>query len=616
MKIYLHYSIKLPNFVAYTENSSEIAGNTRKRDFMTDHKCEDWRFIIPEIVNDGLLVLLEGDIMFANQAFAEMVHYEVDDLLDLTFDDIMEPMSRRQHKAMIEDLYDGEVEREFNTRLQTKIGTVIQVEIKPWPVEYDAELATLLIVRNISDQLALETAVIELENRFASLYDRSPIAYFTISREGIIEQINLEAENLLGCDGSEIVGRNINEFIPEDAKLMDIGGQLIREVLRGKNVTGIEIPMRKKDDRIFWANISSRALTSEAEHPSEIAVAIIDVTTRRQYEEKMKTEKQRADLYLDLMTKDLNYINQNALFELEVIAMSTDIPDYLRANIRKTSWNIRRASRMIANMTIILTMTNSPPQIEKTSITQHLKRALREADRDFDQKMLVATQTTSRDEIHVLGNSYLWYVFFNIVHNTLMYTDSEEVKLDIRAKHVERGTKVRIEFSDWGPGIPDDMKSQIFRRDDNTEEDDYLKGLGLTVVDRIIGELAGTVYVQDRVSGQSEKGCKVVVEIPAWIDEDESPCGKDTCITFYKSEHCVFCEPVMNTLFGIFDEFHLSRSIMKIIDVENPDSEVSADDLPALPAIHFCEDELAGYVSDEELRSAVLKMLMMPCQED
>ncbi|MBD3408247.1 MAG: PAS domain S-box protein [Candidatus Lokiarchaeota archaeon] len=583
---------------------------------MTDQKCEDWRFLIPEIVNDGLLVLLDGDIMFANRAFADMIHYETDELLDLVFEDIMEPMSRRQHKALIDDLYDGEVKREFNTRFQTKVGTVIQVEIKPSQVEFDNELAVLLVVRNISDQLALETAMIELENRFASLYDKSPIAYFTLSRDGVIEQINLEAEKLLGCEGSEIVGRNLNDFIPEDSKMKDIAGQLVREVLRGKNVTGIEIPMKKKDGKLFWANVSSRPLNTDGGHAAEIAFTVIDVTARRQYEERMELEKQRADLYLDLMTKDLNYINQNALFELEVISMSPEIPEELRSNIRKTSWNIRRASRMIANMTIILTISNAAPIPQKTNISPHLTRAIREADRDFETKKLVVKKKMSSDDMFVTGNAYLWYIFFNIAHNTLMYTDSEEVKLDIRAKYIERGTMVRLEFSDWGPGIPDDMKRQIFRREENTQEDTVLKGLGLTVVDRIVTELNGSVHVQDRVSGQPEKGCKVVVELPAWLEDEETPCGKETCITFYKSEHCVFCEPVMNTLYGIFDELMINRSIMRIIDVEDPASGVSADELPALPAIHFCEEELAGFVSDEDLRSAVLKMLMMPCQEE
>ena len=102
---------------------------------------------------------------------------------------------------------------QFPTRFISKNGQIVHVEIKPTSVTFDGAPAVLACVRNVSTQVALETTVTELENRFATLYDMSPIAYFMLSREGAIEQVNAAAEELLGIEAEELIGKPISDSI-------------------------------------------------------------------------------------------------------------------------------------------------------------------------------------------------------------------------------------------------------------------------------------------------------------------------------------------------------------------------------------------------------------------
>ncbi len=132
-------------------------------------------------------------------------------------------------------------------------------------------------------------------------------------------------------------------------------------------------------------------------------------------------------------------------------------------------------------------------------------------------------------------------------------------------------------------------------------------------MNQLVTDLGGQIWVEDRVSGDPLQGSRFVIELPAWKEEVELPCGRDTCITFYKSEHCVFCGPVHDTLIGVIDELGVSRSLISVVNVDDPDSEISEEDLAAMPTVRICEEELEGYQEEDDIRTAVLKMIMMSC---
>ncbi|MFW9925620.1 MAG: PAS domain S-box protein, partial [Candidatus Thorarchaeota archaeon] len=264
---------------------------------MTDKtRKSSWLHRVIEVVRDGFVVIQDEYIVLTNSAFSDMLGYERDGLLDTEFEELIDRKSRYRDKDLIEAFVTGENPERFITRLAAKDGNVLHVEITPAIIELESEPAIIATVRNVTSQMELEAAVSELENRFATLYDMSPVAYFTLNRNGMIEQVNEAAENLLGCEADSLIGQSLSVYLPEPEPLYDPGADIVKEVLRGNPVTGLEIQMKRRDGKLIWVNISSRALISGTEKPDEIGITAFDITSRRNFEERLREESKRANL--------------------------------------------------------------------------------------------------------------------------------------------------------------------------------------------------------------------------------------------------------------------------------------------------------------------------------
>ena len=112
--------------------------------------------------------------------------------------------------------------------------------------------------------------------------------------------------------------------------------------------------------------------------------------------------------------------------------------------------------------------------------------------------------------------------------------------------------------------------------------------------------------VEDRDPSDLSQGSKFIVLLPVWKEELKIP-----PIMFYKSDHCVFCGPVLESLTAVLTEMSISPSNIQLINVDDPDSEVSEDDLPALPTINMGNKQLAGFMSEDDLRVEVTSLLLM-----
>jgi len=171
------------------------------------------------------------------------------------------------------------------------------------------------------------------------------------------------------------------------------------------------------------------------------------------------------------------------------------------------------------------------------------------------------------------GHQYLSQVLFNIIHNSAMYDERENVEIEINAEIID-SRLVRIEFADHGPGILDPLKEFIFKRSGHPDAQVVGRGLGLTLADNIVRSLNGQIWVEDRVEGDPSKGAKFVCIFPVWTDETDLPCGGKKCITFYKSAHCFWCDPVYDLLMRLMEELSIARSIVELVDVDDPNADL------------------------------------------
>ena len=576
---------------------------------------EDEYFGMVMLANDGIIILQDDRIVMANPAFLEMMEYDFPSLEGRPITDLLEPATAHQFSEAQDSQNWGQSgQPAFRTRFLKKDGSIVHVEISTSDFVLSRKPAIMGIVRNVTRQVELEAAIDISENRYRTLFDSSPIAYFSLSLMGNVLQVNKAATRLLGYEEEDMLRRNFASFLPNGLG-KDIVSQMLSEAANGKTVEDFELQMKTSDGRSTWVSVTANLLEYQ-DQSSTIALMALDIDRRKNAEEREKIERERANLYLEVMTHDLNNVNQSLLFSTGLLENSDDIPEQYRPLLHESSWNVRRAARMVANLRALFRIANDPPTRAKVDFNDFLQSSLGTVRRDFPWKTLELNSNIEAGFFEVAGHEYLEHVCFNILHNAMTFDEKDTVVLDVNAEVVEEVKMLRIEFADRGPGVPDSAKEHIFRRTGSPDEQIVGRGLGLTLVDRIVKNIGGKIRVEDRVKGDPSQGARFVLMLPLWIEAPEFHCGRNTCITFYKSNHCVFCDPAMEILTQVLDSFNVPQSMVEIINVDDPGVEIDEQELPMLPYIKVCEEELTGFISESAIRSCVMNLIMTNCYPD
>jgi signal transduction histidine kinase len=123
----------------------------------------------------------------------------------------------------------------------------------------------------------------------------------------------------------------------------------------------------------------------------------------------------------------------------------------------------------------------------------------------------------------VLASELLRDVFANLVMNSIKHSTGP-LTIDIEVTNtLENGKKFcKVIVSDNGPGIPDDIKKVLFNRFIRGSTKARGSGLGLYIVKSLVGDFKGRVWVEDRIPGNYREGCKFIVILPEFDQEQDS----------------------------------------------------------------------------------------------
>ena len=119
----------------------------------------------------------------------------------------------------------------------------------------------------------------------------------------------------------------------------------------------------------------------------------------------------------------------------------------------------------------------------------------------------------------VLSNALLKGLFYNLLSNACKYGGGRPVNVHVDSLE-DQGTKWwRVAIEDHGKGIPDEMKTRLFKRFDQFDNSHAAEGhgLGLSVVNELIKRYNGRILAEDRVAGDHTKGARMVVLLPQYI---------------------------------------------------------------------------------------------------
>jgi signal transduction histidine kinase len=211
---------------------------------------------------------------------------------------------------------------------------------------------------------------------------------------------------------------------------------------------------------------------------------------------RLEVANDETNLYLDIMTHDINNINTAALGYLDLLAAGLDGENKKFGDIVVKS--INQSIEIIGNVSTI------------RRIHEH-KAALKPVKLDsvIRNEILHFSGTTIQyagTEAVVLADDLLGQVFTNLIGNSVKFCgENGEITISVG----EQDNNILVTVADNGPGISDQMKPQVFDRFRKGKSKKSGKGLGLFITRHLIEGYGGRVWAEDRVPGHQDQGAAI-----------------------------------------------------------------------------------------------------------
>ncbi|MDY6776076.1 MAG: PAS domain-containing protein [Halobacteria archaeon] len=104
-------------------------------------------------------------------------------------------------------------------------------------------------------------------------------------------------------------------------------------------------------------------------------------------------------------------------------------------------------------------------------------------------------------DVDVEANDLLSTVFRNLLNNAVQHNDSEEPRVEVSAE--EEDGEVVVTVADNGPGVPDDLKDEIFGKGERGLESEGT-GVGLYLAKTVVESYGGEIWVEDSDLGGAD----------------------------------------------------------------------------------------------------------------
>jgi PAS domain S-box-containing protein len=251
-----------------------------------------------------------------------------------------------------------------------------------------------------------------------------------------------------------------------------------------------------------------------------------DITEHQHAEQELrKSEKlyreayERAELFKDVFTHDINNIFHNIKSSAELISIlkaKSGSLDNLDEFFQIIDNQIDRGVKLINNVQKISKLEESEIMLRNVDVYEVLDEAIQFANKSAQEKELDIQIDKKIPNASVRANEFLLDVFENILHNAIKYNQNQPIKIQINISETQNNRKnyLLMEFKDNGIGITDENKETIFQK--GHKKDNHVRGMGigLSLVKKIIESYNGKIWVENRIEGEYSQGSNFVIEIP------------------------------------------------------------------------------------------------------
>jgi len=472
-----------------------------------------------ERVRHGLYISSkEGKFLDCNQAMWGLLGYKDKEeflKIDIAKDLYVNPEDRTAFMTTVEKLgfvkdYEVEFKKKNGERITVLLTATAKRDETGTTIGYEG------INIDISDRKKMERELKEANDFLMNLIESSVDGIIVTDMKGDILIFNRGAENILGYNREEVVGKmNIRNIYPpgvarevmEKLKSPDFGGM-------GK-LTSFPIFHQRKDGELIEGDLSASIIYDEKGHEIASVGIFKDLRERLRIERELQkmqeallqSEKLAA---MGRLTSQIAHELNNPIYGImnTLELLKTEIPpENKRRRILELSLSeIQRLSEMLRNM-----LSFSKPEEEKrrpVKIDGLIEGILLVMEKQMKESNIQVELSFDPDIPEIMASTnQMRQVLLNIFKNA---KEAMPKGGTLFVRTSQEDNRVLIHIQDTGIGIPEAIKDKIFDAFFTTKQKVKGVGLGLSVCYGIIRDHGGEI----KVKSEEGKGTTFTIGLP------------------------------------------------------------------------------------------------------
>ena len=252
---------------------------------------------------------------------------------------------------------------------------------------------------------------------------------------------------------------------------------------------------------------------------------LVGTTEARAIQREIAAEREAARAAQMEKTRDLlkhlnGILRHEVLNSVTVIQGNTDIvleDDTLDDESRDLLETVRsrcdEITEIVDDVRVLIRASQEDETLEPVSLSEAVRREEEKLRESFDD---VEVRSTVPDGVEVVGDTLLPRVFSNLLTNAVEHNQGE-ARVDVEMTVDEDEGTATVRVSDNGPGVPEDIRSSLFKHSNEPH------GVGLYLVNKLVDKYGGSIELEET----GPEGSVFAVELPLAEENEEDVDEKD-----------------------------------------------------------------------------------------
>lgn len=339
----------------------------------------------------GVVIVQDKDsrkaaIYGANEKALEMSGYTLQEATKLTLYDVFPPEEietllgryyARQKGLKEPGRYEATLVRKDKTRLT--------IAISPAVIELNGKPATVSFMEDISERKKIEELLHQSEEKFRSIFDKSPIGIVTVDKTMHFTSANESFCKMMGLTEEELKQRTVAEITPKEYIRKDI--EAARNLIEGKISVykGEEYYFIKKDKSIIWLSFNVTVVRDKQDNFLYFLTMFDDITKQKNAEMALQDSEKKYRQLVELSPDGIFMHSENKMTYVNARALSLfgakdpsevvghPVLDFV--DKRDKAWVAKRIGRMYAGKSVPVFINERLNRVDGTAFDTEISSA-------------------------------------------------------------------------------------------------------------------------------------------------------------------------------------------------------------------------------------------------